>query len=94
MKINYLDYNIKILYIKFFLLKMKTFILLILFINYAFINLARIPADYEIAPWHAWKQGAITYSFDDGCPGQLSSAIPTLNKYGLKATFNVVTNWV
>jgi len=74
---------------------MKTyFILSILFINYSFINLAQIPTDYEVAPWHAWKQGAITYSFDDGCQGQLTSAIPSLNKYGLKATFNLVTNWV
>ena len=40
------------------------------------------------------SKGAITYSFDDGCSGQLQSAIPSLNKYGLKATFNLVTNWV
>lgn len=58
------------------------------------LNMPQIPADYEIAPWHGWKQGAITYSFDDGCSGQLQSAIPSLNKYGLKATFNLVTNWV
>lgn len=68
------------------------FLILILF-NFS-LNYPQIPADYEIAPWHAWKQGAITYSFDDGCQGQLTSAIPSLNKYGLKATFNLVTNWV
>lgn len=57
------------------------------------LNNPQIPAGYEIAPWYGWKQGAITYSFDDGCQGQITTAIPTLNKYGLKATFNLVTSW-
>ena len=57
------------------------------------LSFPQIPQDYEIAPWHGWKQGAITYSFDDGCQGQITSAIPSLNKYGLKATFNLVTSW-
>ena len=43
------------------------FLIIILF-NFS-LNHPQIPADYEIAPWHAWKQGAITYSFDDGCKG-------------------------
>ena len=74
---------------KYYLILTLTIILL----NYT-LNFPQIPSEYEIAPWHAWKQGAITYSFDDGCQGQLTSAIPSLNKYGLKATFNLVTNWV
>lgn len=70
-----------------------SFLLSLLIINYS-LSTPQIPGDYEIAPWHEWKQGAITYSFDDGCQGQINSAIPSLNKYGLKATFNLVTNWV
>ena len=73
---------------------MNPYILILFLINYSLFNSASIPRDYEIAPWHAWKQGAITYSFDDGCSGQLASAIPLLNKYGLKGTFNLVTQWV
>jgi oligosaccharide reducing-end xylanase len=67
-----------------------TLILALLSIIAAF----QVPPDYEVAPWHSWKQGVVTYSFDDGCGGQLKSAVPLLNKYGLHATFNVVTNWV
>ena len=72
---------------------MNTYLFLILlFINISLYNsAARIPADYEVAPWHAWKQGAITYSFDDGCSGQLNYALHALNKHGFKATFNLVT---
>ena len=73
---------------------MKSYLILSIILFNLSLNMPQIPADYEIAPWHGWKQGAITYSFDDGCSGQLQSAIPSLNKYGLKATFNLVTNWV
>ena len=73
---------------------MKSYLILSIILFNLSLNMPQIPADYEIAPWHGWKQGAITYSFDDGCGGQLQSAIPSLNKYGLKATFNLVTNWV
>ena len=74
---------------------MNTYLFLILFfINCSSYNSAKVPDEYEIAPWHGWKQGAITYSFDDGCLGQLTSAIPSLDKYEFKATFNLVTQWV
>ena len=59
-----------------------------------FIMAAQVPPDWEVAPWLHWKSGVVTYSFDDGCGGQLTGAIPALNKYGLKGTFNLVTNWV
>ena len=66
------------------------FILSLLIINYS-LSARQIPADYQVAPWQGFKQGAITYSFDDGCGGQLSAAIPALNQNGLHATFNLVT---
>ena len=71
-------------------MKFSLFLCLIL-INQSL--LAMVPADYEVAPWQGYKQGAITYSFDDGCGGQLTSGIPSLDKYGFKATFNLVTGW-
>lgn len=52
---------------------------------------ADIPKGYEIAPWHGFKPSAITYSFDDGTPNHLLKAIPLLNKYNLKASFNLIT---
>ena len=55
-----------------------------------FIMAAQVPPDWEVAPWLHWKSGVVTYSFDDGCGGQLTGAIPALNKYGLKGTFNLV----
>ena len=67
---------------------------LLLAIVCSFVAAFQAPPDYEVAPWLNWKQGVVTYSFDDGCSGQLSAAIPALNKYGLHATFNLVTNWV
>ena len=74
---------------------MKVYLLIFfLLINISINYTPQIPSAYEIAPWHAWKQGAITYSFDDGCSNQINKAIPSLNKYGLKATFNLVTSWV
>ena len=72
---------------------MNTYLLLFFLINIS-LSARNIPSDWEVAPFRSWKQGAITYSFDDGCSGQLSGALPALNKYGLKATFNLVTNWV
>jgi peptidoglycan/xylan/chitin deacetylase (PgdA/CDA1 family) len=70
-----------------------SFLLSLLIINYS-LSAPQVPSDYTVAPWQGFKQGAITYSFDDGCGGQLSAAIPALNKYGLHATFNLVTQWV
>ena len=63
-------------------------------ILFTFIMAAQVPPDWEVAPWLHWKLGVVTYSFDDGCGGQLTGAIPALNRYGLKGTFNLVTNWV
>ena len=70
---------------------MKYIFIALLLINYV-LRGRHIPSDYEVAPLHWWKRGATTFSFDYGCKGQLSDAIPFLNKYGLKGTFNLTTN--
>ncbi len=55
---------------------------------------AQVPAEYKVAPWHGFSRCAITYSFDDLCANQLPIAIPILDKYNVKASLNVVTDWV
>ena len=72
---------------------MKFYLILCLILINQSLSARNIPADYEVAPWQGGKPGAITYSFDDGCSGQLTSGIPTLDKYGFKGTFNLVTGW-
>lgn len=49
---------------------------------------------YLALMWHGGCDCAITYSLDDLTPNQLPVAVPLLDKYGVKATFNVVITWV
>lgn len=70
-----------------------SFSLLIFYISLHIISsIQNIPEGYEIAPWHLFKPSVITYSFDDGTFNQLAKAIPLLDKYNLKATFNLITS--
>ena len=51
-----------------------------------------IPENYTIAPWYKFKPSAITYSFDDGSANHLKVAIPLLDKFGFKGSFNLITS--
>ena len=51
----------------------------------------KIPKEYEIAPWHDFKPSVITYSFDDGTFNHLLKAVPLLDKYKFKGSFNLIT---
>lgn len=55
---------------------------------------AQVPPEYQVAPWHGFSQCAITYSFDDLTGNQLPVAIPMFDRYNVKATLNIVTDWV
>ena len=55
---------------------------------------AQIPKEYTVAPWHGFSESAVTYSLDDLTSNQLPVALPLFDKYGVKASFNVVTTWV
>ena len=55
---------------------------------------AQIPSEYTVAPWHGFSQSAVTYSLDDLTSKQLPVAVPLFDKYGVKASLNVVTSWV
>ena len=69
-----------------------SFSLLIIFIFFHIISsIQKIPEEYEVAPWYLFKPSVITYSFDDGSFNHLLKAIPLLDKYNFKATFNLIT---
>lgn len=48
---------------------------------------------YSIADWYQNKDGAVTISFDDGTLSQLANGIPVLDKYKMKATFALISEW-
>ena len=69
-----------------------SFSLLIIFLSFHIISsIQKIPEEYEVAPWYLFKPSVITYSFDDGSFNHLLKAIPLLDKYNFKATFNLIT---
>lgn len=47
----------------------------------------------EIADWAGFRKAAVSFTFDDGAPSHISDGAPVFDKYGYKATFNLVTNW-
>jgi peptidoglycan-N-acetylglucosamine deacetylase len=52
-----------------------------------------VPAPYEVAVWSGFREAAINYTFDDGCPNQFSIAIPLFNEFDFDLTLFTVTNW-
>jgi peptidoglycan/xylan/chitin deacetylase (PgdA/CDA1 family) len=51
-------------------------------------------AGAEITTWFQDKPGAISITFDDAAYSQYTNAYPVLTKYGIKATFSIVSEWV
>ena len=49
--------------------------------------------DVEIGTWSGFRKAAVSFTFDDGAPSHVSDAGPLFDKYGYKATFNLVVNW-
>ena len=49
--------------------------------------------DAEIATWAGFRKAAVSFTFDDGPQSDVDVALPMFDKYGYKATFNIVTNW-
>lgn len=48
----------------------------------------------EIGTWAGFRKGAVSFTFDDGPKSDIEIAAPMFEKYGYRATFNIVTNWV
>jgi oligosaccharide reducing-end xylanase len=55
---------------------------------------AQINQKYQVGTWADFKDCAITYTFDDGCSGQFTKAIPIFDQFGYKLTLFTVTDWV
>lgn len=47
----------------------------------------------EIGTWAGFRTAAVSFTFDDGAPSQVSDGAPMFDKYGYKGTFNLVTSW-
>lgn len=47
----------------------------------------------EIATWAGFRKAAASFTFDDGAPSHVTDGAPVFDKYGYKATFNIVTGW-
>ncbi len=47
---------------------------------------------YQIGTWQSFRSAAITYTFDDNSPNQLSIAVPMFDHFGFKLTLFTVTS--
>jgi hypothetical protein len=54
---------------------------------------ADVAAPYEVGPWGNFCKGAVSFTFDDNCPNQLSVAQPLFDAKGFHMTYFVVVNW-
>ena len=52
-----------------------------------------VAAPYEVGNWSGFRTAAITYTFDDGCANQFTTALPMFNAFGFKMTFYPVPAW-
>lgn len=54
----------------------------------------QISPEFRITDWFENKHGAISISFDDGSMTQYTEGVPVMDKYGIKATFALITEWM
>jgi Polysaccharide deacetylase/Secretion system C-terminal sorting domain len=66
--------------------------LLIFFAQYTILT-AQINPSYKIGTWQGFASAAVSYTWDDNTPKQLTVAKPLFDNYNLKATFFIVTGW-
>jgi len=52
-----------------------------------------VAAPYQVGTWSGFKTATITWTFDDGCANQFSTALPMFNSFGFKMTFYPVPAW-
>ena len=61
------------------------------------LNAQTVDSLYEIATWKGFTQSAVSYTWDDNTPKQLSDALPLFDKFDFKVTFFIITslnpNW-
>ncbi|RPI04114.1 MAG: T9SS C-terminal target domain-containing protein [Ignavibacteriae bacterium] len=66
--------------------------ILLLFLFSRNCNAQSVDTPYEVATWQGFRSAAISYTFDDNCPNQLSIAVPMFNEFDFKLTLFTVTN--
>ena len=44
-----------------------------------------IDSNYEVATWNGFREGAVTYTFDDNTPNQFTTAIPMFREFNFTA---------
>lgn len=54
----------------------------------------KVVEKFSVCQFYEDKQGAVSITFDDADYSQYEYALPTLGKYGLKANFGVVNDWL
>lgn len=72
------------------------YILLLGLFLFSFFNICysqKVDSLYEVGTWQGFRQGAVSYTFDDGCANQFTVAIPLFNQYDFKLTLFTVTSW-
>ena len=52
-----------------------------------------VETKFKLTDWYENSNGAISLSFDDASMTQYTEGVPILDKYGIKATFALVTEW-
>lgn len=67
---------------------------LLIKLSSATLLVCSMSAAQEIATWAGFRQGATVFTFDDGAPSHISLVAPEFDKFGYKASFYVVTNWI
>ena len=48
---------------------------------------------FILTEWYENKTGAVSISFDDGSMTQYTEGVPIMDKYGIKATYALVSDW-
>ena len=67
--------------------------LLYLLVAFASSVSAAVVAPYEVGTWGNFCQGAVSFTFDDNTPNQLSVAQPLFDEKGFHMTFFLVISW-
>src|SRR3990172_1304496 len=66
----------------------RGFMVLLLLVVFPATSLAA----HSITKWPDNKKGAVSLTFDDGCPSHISIGVPSLNARGFKGTFFLPSN--
>jgi peptidoglycan/xylan/chitin deacetylase (PgdA/CDA1 family) len=66
-------------------------LLFVLLVSGSMTSAQSVDSLYAVGTWSGFRDAAISYTFDDGCSGQFSSAIPMFNEFGFTLTLFTVT---